>query len=208
MATKKSFPTWAIVLGVVVLLGLWLMSSYNKLISAEQNKENAWAQVETEYQRRFDAIPNLVSIVQGAADFEQDTLVAVTEARTNWLNTQADPNASVDDQIAASQSLDSAFSRLLVSVEAYPTLTATAGFQSLQVQLEGTENRITVARQDFNDSATEYNLIVKRFPGNLVAGLFGFDASPLFQSDSGAEDAPVIDFSSTPSTNETTTTAQ
>ena len=193
---KKSFPVWAIVLGVVVLLGLWFMSSYNGLVTAEQSKENAWGQVETEYQRRFDAIPNLVSIVQGAADFEQDTLTAVTEARTNWLSTQSDPNASVEDQIAASQTLDSAFSRLLVSVEAYPTLTATEGFQTLQVQLEGTENRIAVARQDFNDAVTTYNLAVKRFPGSIAARIFGFEESPFFEANDGAATAPTIDFKS------------
>lgn len=195
-ATKK-IPLWAIGLGVIVLLGLWLMSSYNSLISAQLNTENAWSQVETEYQRRFDAIPNLVNIVQGAADFEQSTLLAVTEARTNWLNTQSDPSATTEDQIAASQTLDSAFSRLLVSVESYPTLTATEGFRTLQVQLEGTENRITVARQDFNDAATAYNLKVKRFPGALVAGIFGFDESALFTADTGAETAPVIEFDTT-----------
>lgn len=197
---KKKFPLWAIGLGVLVLLGFWLMSSYNGLISAQLNTENAWSQVETEYQRRFDAIPNLVSIVQGAADFEQSTLIAVTEARTNWLNTQSDPSATTGEQIAASQTLDSAFSRLLVSVESYPTLTATEGFQTLQVQLEGTENRITVARQDFNDAATAYNLKVKRFPGSLVASIFGFDVSDLFTADTGAETAPVIEFDSSTTT--------
>lgn len=191
---KKSFPIWAIVLGVVLVLGFWLMSSYNGLVTAEQNKNNGWAQVETEYQRRFDAIPNLVSIVQGAADFEQSTLLAVTEARTNWLNTQSDPSATTGEQIAASQTLDSAFSRLLVSVEAYPTLTATEGFKTLQIQLEGTENRVAVARQDFNDAATAYNLKVKTFPSNLVAGLFGFSTSDLFVADQGAAAAPTVQF--------------
>lgn len=200
MATaKKSFPVWAIVLGVLVLLAFWLVGAYNGLITAEQNKDNEWAQVETEYQRRSDAIPNLVSIAQGAADFEQSTLLEVTEARTNWLNTQADPSASTEEQIAASQTLDSAFSRLLVSVESYPTLTATETFKTLQVQLEGTENRIAVARQDFNDAATAYNLKVKRFPGSIVASLFGFETSALFQADEGAETAPDVEFDFTPS---------
>lgn len=194
-APKKSFPIgWAIGLGVLVLLGFWLMNSYNGLVSAQQNVENAWAQVETEYQRRFDLIPNVVSTVQGEADFEKSTLTAVTEARTNWLSTQSDPSATMEEQIASTQAVESSLARLLVSVEAYPTLTATAGFQSLNVELVGTENRVTVARQDFNDATTAYNLKIKTFPSNLVAGIFGFAADPLFASDDGAEDAPKVEF--------------
>lgn len=203
-ASKSRFPTWVFILAAVVLFAFWVMSTYNGLISADQGVSTSWSQVETQYQRRFDLIPNLIGIVEGAAEFEQSTLLAVTQARTNWLNTQADSSASPQDQIAAAQNLDTAFSRLLVSVESYPTLTATEGFKTLQVQLEGTENRIAVARQDFNSATASYNLLVKRFPGKLVAALFGFDEKPLFEATTGAETAPSVefDFNATPATNQ------
>lgn len=191
----KKIPTWLLGLGVLLILGWWLMGTYNGLITAEGGVQKSWAQVEAEYQRRADLIPNLVSTVQGAADFEQSTLVEVTEARTKWMDTSADPNASVEDQIAASQAFDSALSRLLVTVESYPTLTATEGFQTFQSQLEGTENRITVARMDYNEVAGTYNIKIRRFPTNLFAGLFGFEGSPLFDAEAGSEDAVDVEFS-------------
>ncbi len=191
----KKIPTWAYLVGAVLILGGWLMSSYNGLVSAQGEVQKTWSQVEAEYQRRADLIPSLVATVQGAADFEQSTLVEVTEARTKWMNTSADPTASREDQIAASQAFDSALSRLLVTVEAYPTLTATEGFQTFQSQLEGTENRITVARMDYNDIAGDYNIKIRSFPTNLLAGMFNFEESPLFESSEGSEDAPNVDFS-------------
>lgn len=194
-APAKKVPGWLIAVGVVLVLGFWLMSSYNGLISAEGEVQKTWAQVETEYQRRADLIPSLVETVQGAADFEQSTLVEVTEARTKWMETNEDPNASVEDQIASSQAFDSALSRLLVTVESYPTLTATEGFQTFQAQLEGTENRITVARMDYNNMAGDYNIKIRRFPTKLLASMFGFEESPLFESEEGAESAPDVDFS-------------
>lgn len=190
----KRIPAWVWVLGVVVILALWLVSSYNGLVTKDGAVQNKWAQVEVDYQRRADLIPQLVSTVQGAADFEQSTLTAVTEARTNWLNTQSDPNATVNDQMAASTQMDSALSRLLVSVESYPTLTATEGFQTLQSQLEGTENRIAVSRMDYNTVATEFNVTIRRIPTNFVAGLFGFTAYTLFESDEGSSSAPDVNF--------------
>lgn len=193
-APGKKIPSWAFLVGVLLILGWWLMNSYNGMVESEANVQQYWAQVETEYQRRADLIPALVSTVQGAADFEQSTLVGVTEARTKWMETSEDPNASLEDQMAATQAFDSALSRLLVTVEAYPTLTATEGFQTFQSQLEGTENRVAVSRIDFNEAATSYNVLVKRFPGKLVAMLFGFEVSPLFESDEGSEDAPEVDF--------------
>lgn len=194
VAPAKKIPSRLIGLGVVLVLGWWLMSTYNGFISAEGNVNKYWAQVETEYQRRADLIPGLISTVQGAADFEQSTLVEVTEARTKWLETNDDPNASLGDQVAATQNFDSALSRLLVSVESYPTLTATEGFQTFQSQLEGTENRVAVARMDFNNAAGDYNIQLRRFPANIVAGIFGFEASPLFEADEGSEDAPDVEF--------------
>ncbi len=190
----KRIPAWLWVVGVLVLIALWMVSVYNGLISKEGSVQSTWAQVEVEYQRRYDLIPQLVSTVQGAADFEQSTLLEVTEARTNWLDTQSDPNASIDDQIAATTQLDSALSRLLVSVEAYPTLTATEGFITLQSQLEGTENRISVSRMDYNNAATNYNVAIRKIPTNLVAGLFGFEAYTVFESEAGSEDAVDVEF--------------
>lgn len=193
--STKKIPSWAYLVGIVLILAGWLVSTYNGLISSQGEVQKSWAQVEAEYQRRADLIPSLVATVQGAADFEQSTLVEVTEARTKWMDTSADPNASREDQIAASQAFDSALSRLLVTVEAYPTLTATEGFQTFQSQLEGTENRITVARMDYNDMAGSYNIKIRRFPTNLFAGMFNFEESPLFESDEDAADAPEVDFS-------------
>lgn len=190
----KSFPKWGWVVGVVVLLAFWVIGVYNGLIGMRTGIESSWAQVEVQYQRRADLVPQLVATVQGAADFEQSTLTAVTEARTNWLNTQNNPNASLGDQIQSANAFDSALSRLLVSVEAYPQLKATENFQTLQDQLEGTENRIAVARKDFNDTVSPYNVKVQRFPGNIIANIFGFEKYPFFEADAGAEKAPGVNF--------------
>ncbi len=183
-----------IIVGIIVLLGLWLLGGYNRMITADENVDTAWRQVETQYQRRMDLVPNLVSTVRGAASFEQETLTAVTEARTRWLNASAGDNR--DAQIASAQQFDSALSRLLVTVEAYPQLRATQAFQDLMTQLEGTENRIAVARRDYNEEVRRYNLIVRRFPGNVLAGLFGYEAQTGFQSQPGAEEAPAVNFDS------------
>ena len=199
MAThRKSFPAWAIALiivfVVVVLPVLWGIGVYNKLVTAEGSVGSAWAQVETEYQRRADLTPQLVATVQGAADFEASTFTEVTEARSAWANTAADHDASIEEQIAVSQSFDSALSRLLVTVEAYPELNATENFQTLQSQLEGNENRVAVARKDYNEAATSYNVLIRTVPTKIVASLFGFAAYPLFEASEGSEDAPEVDF--------------
>jgi len=196
MAKKTSFkiPVWAWGIGIILLLGLWLVGQYNSLVGLDVEVQNKWAEVETQYQRRADLVPQLVSTVQGAAEFEQSTFVDVTEARTQWLNSQSDPNATIEDQMAASNSFDSAFSRLLVTVEAYPELNATEGFMTLQSQLEGNENRISVARKDYNDEVTVFNGTVRKVPKNLIASIFGFDQYPLFESSEGAEVAPTIEF--------------
>lgn len=183
--------TW-IILGVIVLVAVWLVGSYNGLVSARAGVDSSWAQVETTYQRRFDLIPNLVSTVKGAANFEQSTLTEVTNARSAWA--QAAQNKDRSGQITAAQGLDSSLSRLLVTVEAYPQLQATQAFRDLMTQLEGTENRIATARKDFNDSVMGYNVKVQRFPGNVAAGIFGFNAEKFFDSTPGAENAPTVDF--------------
>lgn len=189
-AAKRSWFIGIVVL--IVLLGGWILSSYNGLITERENVDAAWNQVETQYQRRFDLIPNLVNTVQGSADFEQETLTAVTNARTQWLNAQA--TGDVAAQVQATEQTETALARLLVTVESYPDIQSTQAFRDLMVQLEGTENRIGTARRDFNETVRVYNLQVKRFPGNIVAGIFGFDAETGFQSIEGSENAPTVDF--------------
>ncbi|MDD4287846.1 MAG: LemA family protein [Candidatus Peribacteraceae bacterium] len=181
---------WVIVLIVVlVVLGGWLWSGYNGFIAQQENVKNAWAQVETNYQRRIDLVPNLVNTVKGAANFEQSTLIAVTSARTQWMGA-----TSRQDKLAAAQNMEGALGRLLVTVEAYPELKATEAFRDLMTQLEGTENRISVARKDYNDAVKVYNVAIRRFPSNLLAGMFGFAQENPFEAAEGAEVAPVVDF--------------
>jgi LemA protein len=188
---RRSYVLW-IVLGILILLALWIFSSYNTLVTQRENVDTSWAQVETQYQRRADLIPNLVNTVRGAANFEQETFTAVTAARSQWQQAAATNDRT--QEIAAAQSFDSALSRLLVTVEAYPELKATQAFQDLMVQLEGTENRVNVARIDYNEVVRDYNLAVKRIPGNIVAGIFGFDPETPFESAPGSENAPSVNF--------------
>ncbi len=178
-----------IILGVAALLLLWVWTGYNGLVTAKTGVEASWAQVETQYQRRFDLVPNLVSTVKGAAAFEQDTFTAITAARSQWQSA-----GSRDDKITAASGFDSALSRLLVTVEAYPQLQATQAFRDLMTQLEGTENRIAVARRDYNLSVQTYNVLVARFPRNILASMFGFGPEKLFASDEGADKAPAVKF--------------
>jgi LemA protein len=190
-----------VVVGVLVLLALWGIFSYNGLVGAQQAVESQWAQVENTYQRRADLIPNLVASVRGSANFERETLREVVEARARvgQVNTQAtseilnDPQKFAQFQQAQDQ-LSSALSRLLVVVERYPELRSVQGFQDLMVQLEGTENRIATERRRFNEVAQDYNTRIKRFPTNLFASMFGFQSRPYFQSQPGAEAAPKVDF--------------
>ena len=190
-----------VVVGVLVLLVLWGIGSYNGLVGAQQAVESQWAQVENVYQRRADLIPNLVASVRGAANFERGTLTDVIEARARvgQVNAQAtseilgDPQKFQQFQQAQDQ-LSSALSRLLVVVERYPELKAVQGFQDLMVALEGAENRIATERRRFNEVAQDYNTRVKRFPTNLFANMFGFQPKPYFTSQPGAETAPKVDF--------------
>lgn len=197
--------TGTIAILVVVLLVLFAgcagCSTYNSMIASEESVEQSWADVETQYQRRADLIPNLVNTVRGAADFEQETLESVTEARARAtsINLTADDlsdPAKVRAFQEAQSQLSGALSRLLAVSENYPQLRATESFRDLQVQLEGTENRINVARRDYNGSVREYNTQVRRFPANIFAGIFGFDRRTPFEADEGAEEAPTVDFSS------------
>jgi LemA protein len=185
-----------IVLGLIVLVQG--CSTYNGFVDKEENVTNAWSKVESSYQRRADLIPNLVEIVKGYAAHEKETLESVINARAKATSTTIDANNLTPESMAqfqqAQQGLSGALSRLLVTVEKYPDLKANQNFLELQAQLEGTENRIKVARDKFNDVVTVYNKSVKRFPGNLYAGVFGFSSKSTFQAEEGSEKAPDIKF--------------
>ncbi len=193
-----------IVLGVIVLfallVGFWCFGTYNGLVSLQQATDAQWAQVQNVYQRRADLVPNLVSTVKGVADFEKSTLTAVTDARASVGRVQLPASGAPTDpaQLAAFQQaqgqLGSALSRLLVVSENYPSLRATDSFRDLQAQLEGTENRIAVERGRFNEAVQAYNTTVRRFPGLIIAGMFGFRDRPYFTATAGAETPPKVNF--------------
>ena len=194
---KKNFALIAVI-AVVVLLGLWAVSGYNGLVTAEEKVSAQWANVESQYQRRADLIPNLVSTVKGYAEHEQETLEGVVSARARATQTtvnadQLTPEALQQYQ-AAQGELTQALGRLLVTVEKYPDLKANQNFLELQAQLEGTENRITVARQRFNEEAKAYNTAIRRFPRNVLASMFGFEAKPYFEAQAEAAQAPKVEF--------------
>ena len=189
---------WIILIIIAVAAGFGLMSSYNCLVKAETEIDSVWANVESSYQRRADLIPNLVNTVKGQANFEQQTLTNVIEARAKATQTKIDPSNLTEEQLNEFQQnqnqVGSALSRLLVTVEQYPQLKANEGFMNLQAQLEGTENRINVARNKFNEAARIYNEKVRQFPTKLAAMIFGFKAKPYFKSAAGAENAPTVNF--------------
>ena len=189
---------WIILIIIAVAAGLGLMSSYNGLVKAETEIDSVWANVESSYQRRADLIPNLVNTVKGQANFEQQTLTNVIEARAKATQTKIDPSNLTEEQLNEFQQnqnqVGSALSRLLVTVEQYQQLKANEGFMNLQAQLEGTENRINVARNKFNEAARIYNEKVRQFPTKLAAMIFGFKAKPYFKSAAGAENAPTVNF--------------
>lgn len=185
---------------VAVLVLLWGVSKYNGLVSSQEQVNTAWAQVENNYQRRADLIPNLVNVVKGYASHERETLEGVIQARSRATSTTIDANNMDEAALARFQqsqdALSSALSRLMVVVEKYPELKANEQFQTLMAQLEGTENRIATARRDFNEIAKTYNLEVRSFPNSLIAGITGFRPRPYFTAQAGSDVAPVVDFSS------------
>lgn len=195
---KSTIITLAIVLVAVIIIIIWPISLYNKMVRADEQVSQSWGQVENVYQRRADLIPNLVNTVKGAADFERNTLQAVIEARANATSMKIDPAQLTEENLAAFQkaqdNLSSSLSRLMVVVERYPELKANQNFLELQAQLEGTENRITVERMKFNESVQSYNSLIRRFPANMVAGLMNFDKKAYFQAAEGAEVAPDVNF--------------
>ena len=195
------FGKWLIpgvILGVIVVIGLMIAGSYNGLVGQRESVNKTFANLESQYQRRSDLVPNLVNTVKGAADFEQSTLTEVTEARANATRINIDPSNATPEQLQQYQEaqgeLSQALGRLLAITENYPDLKAVAAFQDLQVQLEGTENRIAVARKDYNDAAAVYNARIQRFPTNITAGIFGFEKFPYFQADADADQAPDVNF--------------
>ena len=193
---QKSNKIWWIVGVVVVVILIALVGPYNSLVSKDQAVQTSWAQVEADYQRRADLIPNLVATVKGVANFEQQTLTAVVEARAKATGIRLDADNLTPEKIAqfegAQTNLSGALSRLLVVAEAYPTLTASESFRGLQTQLEGTENRIAVSRKDFNNSVQSYNTTVKTFPTSITAKLFGFSEKTYFQATTGSDVVPQV----------------
>lgn len=197
------FGCLGVALALVLIFGMIAMSTYNKLVQLDEDVSQSWAQVENQYQRRYDLIPNLIRTVQGAADFERETLQNVIEARSRVGQVPAGgpgaanitENPAAFQQFAqAQEGLGSALSRLLVVVERYPELRANQNFLDLQSQLEGTENRIAVERMRYNESAQRFNTTARRFPARLFAALFGFDLKQYFESTTGAEQPPEVEF--------------
>ncbi|GGD12792.1 LemA family protein [Hyunsoonleella pacifica] len=189
---------WIIPIVIVFILGIFGVKAYNSLIGLDENINEAWGKVESSYQRRADLIGNLVKTVQGAADFERGTLKDVIEARAKATSMNIDPSNLTPEQIAKFSEVQSglagALKSLLVTVERYPELKANKNFLELQAQLEGTENRINVVRDRFNEAVKPYNETIRSFPNNLFAGFMGFDKKAYFESDAGADKAPDVNF--------------
>lgn len=194
----KILKTVLIIVGILFVLGAMLVKPYNNMVSKDEGCSQAWSNVENNYQRRMDLINNLVKTVQGAADYEKGTLEAVINARAKATSVQVDPSNLTEEAIAqyqaAQDQLSSALSRLLVVVEQYPELKANQNFLELQAQLESTENRIAVARKDYNEAVNDYNSYIRRFPNNIIAGLFNFDKKGYFKAAEGADKAPEVEF--------------
>ncbi len=195
---RKTLIILGVVLVAVFLLYRLFVGTYNNMVEKDVKVQNAWAQVENVYQRRLDLIPNLVSTVKGAAEFEKSTLTAVIEARANATQIKVDASKLNAEQIAKFQeaqgSLSTALGRLMVVAENYPALKANQNFLDLQVQLEGTENRITEERRKFNEEVQSFNAYIRKFPQVLLAGMYGFQNKAFFAAENGAEKAPKVEF--------------
>ena len=190
--------TIIIIVAVVAIIAIWAVSGYNSLVGMDENVSNQWANVETQYQRRADLIPNLVNTVKWYAAHEKETLEGVIAARSQATQIKVDPTDLTPEKLAEYQKaqgqLATALGKLLAITENYPDLKANQNFLELQAQLEGTENRINVARKNFNDAAKAYNTTIRRFPKNILAGMFGFDKRAYFEAAEGAEQAPQVQF--------------
>lgn len=195
---KPKNLTAIIIAAVALLLVLWGVSGYNGIVEMDENVNNQWANVEAQYQRRTDLIPNLVSTVKGYAAHEKSTLEAVMQARSQATQVKIDPANCTPEQLATYQKaqgdVTTALGKLLAITENYPQLKANENFMELQSQLEGTENRITVARRDFNAAAKEYNTVIRKFPKNIIASIGGFEKHNYFEAEAGAEKAPKVEF--------------
>ena len=197
MNVKKNLG-WIIPVGIIVVLVMWAIGGYNGMVKMDEQVQNKWANVETQYQRRADLIPNLVSTVKGYAKHEQQTLEDVVKARSEATQLKVDAENLTPEKLAAFQKaqsgVSSALGRLLAVAENYPDLKANQNFLELQSQLEGTENRITVARKDFNDAAKSYNQSIRQCPKNIRAGMVGFEKKSYFEAEAGSEKAPKVEF--------------
>ena len=195
---KKGTIILICIAGALLLFAGFCITKYNGLVDANAEVEKKWADVESVYQRRADLIPNLVATVKGYAEHEESTLQAVTDARTRATSITIDPATATPEQMeawmVAQDEVSGALGRLLAVAESYPDLKANQNFLQLQAQLEGTENRISVERQKYNEAVKEYNVMVRRFPNNIIASMFGFDAKSMFEAQAGAEVAPVVVF--------------
>lgn len=195
---KKKFIPIIIVAAVIVILVAWAVGAYNGLVIKDENCSKQWSKVESQYQRRMDLIPNLVNTVKGYASHEEATLLKVIEARNQASQVKVDAENMTQEQLnefqKSQENLSSAIRGLNIVVEQYPDLKANQNFLELQSQLEGTENRIAVERQRYSDVVNEYNTSVRRFPNSVFASMFGFDKKPYFESQTGAENAPKVEF--------------
>ena len=195
---KPVVITLVVVAAIIAATALWAMTGYNSLVSADETVSTAWSNVENQYQRRADLIPNLVNTVKGYAAHEQETLDAVVSARTRATQVTVDADNLTPEKLAEYQKaqgeVGAALGRLLAITESYPDLKANQNFLELQAQLEGTENRISVERRNFNEAAKEYNTSIRKFPKNILAGMFGFEKRPYFESQEGADKAPAVEF--------------
>jgi LemA protein len=195
---KRSYIVIGVIVVVLFIIYRFFTGSYNDMVQREEQVTSQWSQVENVYQRRLDLIPNLVATVKGAADFEKSTLTAVIEARANATQVKVDPTNLSSEQLSKFQQtqgeLSSALGRLMIVVERYPELKANQNFLELQSQLEGTENRITVERQKFNEVVQDYNKYVRSFPQNLLAGMYGFEQKAYFTAEAKASKAPAVQF--------------
>jgi len=198
MKNIKLYVILAVIALVVIVFVSGIKSTYNTIIQYDEQVNLSWSQVVTDYQRRMDLIPNLVNTVKGYAEFEQETLIGVIEARSNATKVELNVDKLDENSLRqieqSQQALSSALSRLLVTVERYPDLKANTNFRDLQAQLEGTENRIANARRKFNESTQTYNSYIRMFPKNLYASMFGFEKKPYFEAAAGAEKAPEVQF--------------
>ena len=195
---KKSTIIWIVVAVVVIASFVWVKNVYNKLVSADENAQSMWSQVENVYQRRADLIPNLVATVKGYAAHESETLENVVAARAKATQVTVDPSNLTSESVAkfneAQGELSTALGRLLLIQENYPDLKANENFRDLQAQLEGTENRIATERMKFNQAVKDYNTNIRRFPSNIIASVFGFEKKGYFEAQAGSETAPKVEF--------------